>query len=253
MRDKDAQRRDSAQALEFRQYVIVSDVFIVGVKRAGAVLLLCFLLNLPAPFIIAAQRTLPTSGTESVTYDGPVELTRETILGPGQSRKEVTVDTRILLDGNEYRDSYTANRSSAFPVRDRGGLTYFFPYRPERRSYPYSDPFSLSAVPLDYAGMGSVGGLETYKYRAVIDDGDYHAERIFDLERRTGRVLDETWTVAGGLAEGFFRLSEQSRVEALDAARDEVAILRVLQVLAWGTRFVAVLTLVGLAVAFARR
>lgn len=231
-------------------------MFIVGVRRAriaAVVLLACFAVNLIAPVVISAQRAMPRPAEFTSTYDGPVPFTVETTLTQGAKKDEVDVNARLLIDGTEHRDSYTANAATTFPVRDRGGLTYFFPYQPERRSYPYSDPFSLEAVPMDYVGPGNVAGLETYKYRAEITDGDYRAERIFDLERRTGRVLDETWTTSGGPADGFFRLSDESRARAVDKARSEVAVLRALQVLAWVTRFVAVLTLAWLAVAFARR
>ncbi len=231
-------------------------MFIVGVRRArtaATILLVCLALNLIAPAVISAQRALPHEGFFAATYDGPVPYSVETTLTPGAKKDEVDIASRLLIDGTEHIDSYTANVATTFPIRDRGGLTYFFPYQPERRSYPYSDPFSLRAVPMDYLGPGNVAGLETYKYRAEVADGEYRAERIVDLERRTGRVLDETWTTSGGPAEGFFRLSDDSRAEAVDAARREVGILRALQVLAWVTRLVAVLTLAWLAVAFARR
>ncbi|WP_291313941.1 porin PorA family protein [Corynebacterium sp. UBA2622] len=231
-------------------------MFIVGVRRAriaATILLACLALNLIAPVVISAQRALPHEGFFASTYDGPVPYAQELTLTRGAKKDEVDINARLLIDGTEHRDSYTANVATTFPVRDRGGLTYFFPYQPERRSYPYSDPFALEAVPADYLGPGNVAGLETYKYRAEISDGGYHAERIFDLERRTGRVLDETWTTSGGPADGFFRLSEDSRAEAVGAARREVGVLRALQVLAWVTRLAAVLTLAWLAVAFARR
>lgn len=231
-------------------------MFIVGRRRvriAAAILLTCFALNLVAPVVISAQRALTRPATHTTTFDGPVPFTVETTLTQGAKKDEVDIEARLLIDATEHRDSYTANAATTFPVRDRGGLTYFFPYQPERRSYPYSDPFALEAVPMDYLGPGNVAGLETYKYRAEISDGDYRAERIFDLERRTGRVLDETWTTSGGPAEGFFRMSEQSRAEAVEKARQQVFVLRALQWLAWVTRFVAVLTLAWLAVTFARR
>lgn len=231
-------------------------MFIVGVRRlriAAAILLTCLALNLLTPAIVAVQRTLPRPATFTATYDGPVPYSVEASFSRGAARDEVDIEARLLIDGTEHRDSYTARADTALPVDDRQGLTYAFPFAPEKRSYPYSDPFAERAVPLDYLGPGNVAGLETYKYRAEVAQGDYRAERIFDLERRTGRVLDETWTSSGGPAEGFFRLSEQARRGAVDTARGDVLVLRALEVLGWVTRAVAVLTLAWLAVAVARR
>ncbi|MEX3504345.1 porin PorA family protein [Corynebacterium sp. LK2510] len=231
-------------------------MFILGVRRAwiaGAVLLVCFALNLIAPVVISSQRALPHEGFFVSTYDGPVPVTVETTLSPGAEDDEVDIAARVLIDATEYRDSYTANVASTFPVRDRDGLTYFFPYQPERRTYPYVDPFAGEAVPLDYVGPGNVGGVQTNKYRASIADGDYRAERVIDLERSTGHVLDETWATSGGPVDGYFRLSEASRAEALAEAQREIAVLRALQVLAFVTRLVAVLTLAWLAICIVRR
>ncbi|SDS81965.1 porin PorA family protein [Corynebacterium timonense] len=227
-------------------------MFIVGVRRlriAAAVLLACLALNLLIPALVSAQRALPLPSTTTATYDGPVPYSLEVSYTRGATRGEVAIEARMLIDATEHRDSYTARADTALPVDDRPGLTYLFPAVPRPRSYPYADPFASGAVPLDYVGPGNVAGVETYQYRAVVDEGDYQAERIIDLERRTGRVLDETWSTADGL----FRLSEESRRAAVDTARGSVRMLRGFEVLSWLSRAVAVLTLAWLAVAVARR
>ncbi|WP_342318556.1 porin PorA family protein [Corynebacterium mayonis] len=231
-------------------------MYSVGLRRvriAAAVVLLCILLNFIPPAVIASQRAIDRPATYTTVFDGPVPYSVTTEFEQGTKKDEVDIRARLLIGSTEYHDSYTAAVTTAFPVRDRGGMTYIFPYRPERRSYPYSDPFALEAVAMDYVGPRNVGGLETYKYLALIEDGDYRAERTFDMERRTGRILDETWTTSGGPVEGFFRMAESSRAEAFDQAKGDVILLRALQVLAWLTRAVIVVTLVWLALSYARR
>ena len=96
-------------------------------------------------------------------------------------------------------------------------------------------------------GAGSVGGLETYKYHGALGGG---VERTVDVERRTGRILNEVWTAphpadgADGAAReseehAMWVLAEVSKREALDIARGEVRVLFALQVLALVTRVVA--------------
>ncbi|WP_157672456.1 porin PorA family protein [Corynebacterium mycetoides] len=225
--------------------------------RCLAVLAVCFALNLISPVVIAAQRTIAPGETRLTTFDGPAELSVETTTSKGAKSGTVEIDANIVLDGAARTDSYTAAAASSMPVPGRGGVTYYFPYRPERRTYPYSDPFApqtlTAPAALDYVGPGSVGGLDTYKYRARIATPDYAAERIIDLQTSTGVVLDETWSVERGPATGLFRMSEASRAEARAHAAGQVRVLHVLQVLAWVTRFIAVVALAWAAVAVARR
>ncbi|EEI18051.1 DUF3068 domain-containing protein [Corynebacterium sanguinis] len=233
----------------------------VGVRRTLAkclvVLVAGFVLNLISPVVIAQQRTIHPGETSVVTFDGPAELTKRFSTSEGPESGQVVINAMTVLGGNELADSYTVHASTALPVDGRAGLTYVFPYRPERISYPYSDPFAPGTFDtparLDYLGPGSVGGLDTYKYRANITAPGYEAQRIIDLQVRTGEVLDETWTVREGPVAGLYRMSEQSRDVAWQRAAAEVHVLRGLQVLAWVTRFIAVVALAWAAVAVARR
>ncbi|WP_165002217.1 porin PorA family protein [Corynebacterium qintianiae] len=233
----------------------------VGVRRTLAkclvVLAVCFALNLIAPVVISQQRTIHPRESRTITFDGPASLTVELTTGKGPKSGQVSIQAAVSLDGAPLADSMTASASSALPVDGRAGLTYLFPYRPERLSYPYTDPFApetfTDPARMDYVGPGSVGGLDTYKYRAGITADGHSAERIIDLQVQTGEVLDETWSVAEGPVEGLFRMSEQSRFEAHERAAAEVRVLHALQVLAWVTRFVAFVALVRAAVAVARR
>lgn len=225
------------------------------------VLVVCFALNLIAPVVIAHQRTIAPNTTTSTTFDGPAPLSIELSTATGPKSGQVIIDADIAVDGTRITDSYVVHASSALPAAGRAGLSHVFPYRPERLSYPYSDPFAPQTFDnpahLDYVGPGNVGGLDTYKYRANISGEGYAAERIIDLQVKTGAVLDETWSVehssAGGPPTGLYRMSEQSRTAAWEHAAAQVRVLRGLQVLAWVTRFVALVALVWAAVTVARR
>lgn len=233
----------------------------VEVRRTLAkclvVLVVCFALNLIPPVVIAMQRTIHPGETLHTTYDGPAPLSIQLSTAEVPESGRVALNAVITLDGTQVTDSYVVDASSALPVSGRAGLTYLFPYQPERLSYPFSDPFAPQTFEeparLDYLGPGGVGGLDTYKYRANVEGEGYAAQRIFDLQVRTGEVLDETWSLAEGPVQGQFRMSEQSRDAAWERATAEVRVLRGLQVLAWVTRFIAFVALVWAAVAVARR
>lgn len=103
---------------------------------------------------------------------------------------EVRATTR-LLEGEtvlaEVRDSLRVDRRSTYPVADpvsrvetsvtglagdaastgpfvREGLQYFFPFPPERRSYPRHDVIAGQPLLLDYVGEVQRGGLETFEF-----------------------------------------------------------------------------------------
>ncbi|AWB85164.1 hypothetical protein C3E79_10375 [Corynebacterium liangguodongii] len=228
--------------------------------RCAVVVATCAALNLISPVVIAQQRTLHPGEEHTRVFDGPTPLSTTVTVGTSEGDDQVTITGRTELgglDGGVTVDSYPATASSALPAAGRSGLTYLFPYRPERLSYPYTDPFAPETsdhpVALDYVGPGNVGGLDTYQYRAEVATEGYSAERIIDVQVATGEVLDETWSVARGPATGLFRLSEASRAEARQRSVVELRVLRGLQVLAWVTRWIALLALVYLAVAVARR
>lgn len=258
---------------------------IVGAGRrtlgyAGVIIAVCFALNLIAPLVISAQRTL-TPGTTTMLFDGPSNPTLTiTLLDPADAPGDdefgaVAEEGLVALtevaglpgaasgQAETLSDRFVINPVTRYPLGERHGLGVLFPYQPERRSYPFSSPFSdfvdarareqasASAqervVLLDYVGAGSVGGLETYKYHGVLGGG---VERTVDVERRTGRILNEVWTAphpadgADGAAReseehAMWVLAEVSKREALDIARGEVRVLFALQVLALVTRVVA--------------
>lgn len=261
---------------------------IVGAGRrtlgyAGVIIAVCFALNLIAPLVISAQRTL-TPGTTTMLFDGPSNPTLTITLldpadAPGDDEFGAVAEEGLValtevagLPGNvpgqaeTLSDRFVINPVTRYPLGQRHGLGVLFPYQPERRSYPFSSPLSDFAdavageqasagahervVLLDYVGTSSVGGLEAYKYHGALGGG---VERTVDVERRTGRILNEVWTAphpadSADSADSAAResgeramwvLAEASKREALDIARGEVRVLFALQVLALVTRVVA--------------
>lgn len=233
------------------------DVDIVKKRKlacAAGILVVALACNIASPIVIAYQRPLET-GTHSMSFSGPEgqQFTRTTVLeksttqDPDTGKKKDVYTLTTEQDGPEaYTDAFQINPTTAFPEKDRHGVGVYLPYRPERRSYPYFDPRSQSTVPLDYLGPGSVGGLETYQYRATLPDD---AQRTVNVERRTGMLVDESWS----LPSGVWTLSEASKSDAVDTARGKVAWLRGLQIMALVTRLIAVVALVWALVLLARR
>lgn len=247
---------------------------IVGAGRrtllyAGAIIAVCFALNLIAPLVISSQRTL-TPGTTTMLFDGPSNPTVTiTLTDPEEDAKDGADEEGLVAttevaglpgEAEAFTDRFLINPTTHYPLGERHGLGVLFPYQPERRSYPFYDFFGASAddhvALLDYVGNGSVGGLETYKYHGTLSGG---VERTVDVERRTGRILSEVWTAptnadrgdstdraastdssgsAGGEVQ-MWVLAEASKSEALDLARSEVRVLFALQVLALVTRVIA--------------
>ncbi|WPJ93675.1 hypothetical protein [Corynebacterium sp. UMB2355A] len=164
MRHHNAERRDTAQARQFREYVNVSDVDIVSKRRLGicaAIIAVCVALNFLSPLIINHQRVLaPTEST--LLFDGPSALTRTLLITEGPSeehpkKKALTMSATVRDDGAVIaEDSFEVNPASAYPTSGRQGLGYVLPYNPERRSYPFYDPLADLVVPLDYLGAGWV-------------------------------------------------------------------------------------------------
>lgn len=206
----------------------------------AAVIAACVALNLLSPLIISSQRVLaPTQ--DVLRFDGPTALHRTITIEEEPAQKGLFMSAEVINDGELIAsDRFEVNPSSAFPTSSPGssrqGLGYVMPYAPERRSYPFYDPVGDVTVPLDYVGARSVGGLETYKYRAEIDVAGYRAERIIDVERRTGRLLDETWTVNGNL----YVLSDATKATELANAYRDVRVLKALQIMAFLTRLIGV-------------
>lgn len=202
------------------------------------VIVACAVLNIASPIVIAKQRTL-VPGEYTMHFSG--ERSRTVTITDTAEAMQAHVD----VDGEEV-DSFLIDPSTAFPAKGRAGLGPLMPYHPERRSYPLRDTTTGRDVPLDYLGPGNVRGLETYKYAATLADG---CMRTVDAERRTGRILDEVWDCPPEQ----WVLADDTKTAAVDAARNDVAWLRGLQVMAVLTRLVAAVAFIVGLVSYAHR
>lgn len=202
------------------------------------VIVVCAVLNIASPIVIAKQRTL-VPGEHTMHFSGDRSRTVTLTEEPKAMR------ARVEVDGEEV-DSFLIDPSTAFPTKGRAGLGPLMPYHPERRSYPLHDTTTGRDVPLDYLGPGNVRGLETYKYAATLSDG---CTRTVDAERRTGRILDEVWDCPPEQ----WVLADDTKTAAVNAARNDVAWLRGLQVMAVLTRLIAAVAFIVGLVAYARR
>lgn len=201
-------------------------------KKAFAVVAVCFCLNLISPFVVSQQRTL-SDATFSWQF-GPHTRTLEVRDGMA----------RVLIDA-QVTDQFPINPATRFPAEQgRAGLGPLLPYEPQRRTYPMW--WEGEEVPLDYVGSGSVQGLQTYKYSATLPGG---CVRDVDVERRTGRILDEIWSCEGQQ----WVLGEASRSEGIAAAKKDMRVLVALQVMAVLTRLIGAAAFVVGLVAYARR
>nr|WP_231699239.1 porin PorA family protein [Corynebacterium lujinxingii] len=202
------------------------------------VIVVCAVLNIASPIVIAKQRTL-VPGDYTMHFSGERSRTVTLTEAPKAMR------ARVEVDGEEV-DSFLIDPSTAFPTRGRAGLGPLIPYNPERRTYPLHDPTTGNDAALDYLGPGNVRGLETYKYAATLSDG---CTRTVDAERRTGRILDEVWDCPPEQ----WVLADDTKTAAVNAARNDIAWLRGLQVMAVLTRFIAAVAFIVGLVAYARR
>ena len=202
------------------------------------VIVVCAVLNIASPIVIAKQRTL-VPGEYTMHFSG--ERSRTVTL----TEEPKAMRARVEVDGEEV-DSFLIDPSTAFPTKGRAGLGPLIPYNPERRTYPLHDPTTGNDAALDYLGPGNVRGLETYKYAATLSDG---CTRTVDAERRTGRILDEVWDCPPEQ----WVLADDTKTAAVNAARTDIAWLRGLQVMAVLTRFIAAVAFIVGLVAYARR
>ncbi|MDK8626434.1 porin PorA family protein [Corynebacterium appendicis] len=202
-------------------------VFVVGMVLGTMV----------APPIVTAMKPLK-NGVTTLTWTGGVT---EEIEVAG-AKKDATVTVRG--PGGEYSDEisrYTAETSR--------GLVFLFPFKPDRRSFRFYDPAGDAQGTVDYVGPGRVDGLGTYEFHGTFDGDDYHAERTFEVERRTGTLIDATWETADGTR----TLDDATRAAQLSLAHDRVRVLKILQFLAWLGGFMAVVAAAAGVVIFVRR
>lgn len=244
----------------------------------------------PSPVVLG-------QGQEQGQEPAEGQLTRTITTGHGEDREQASmqVETTLALDGREaltVDHQLAIDRGSALPVPGtmasyqvnwdgqetraeeevvQPGLRYLFPFRPERRSFSYYDPFARTTFPLDYVDEIEVGDLTAYVYSQTIEsvpaadvwadlfpeaagDVEHSTQRVLTIDADTGRLLDVNeflQLTEGGDGATLYQQQanwdEATKDAAYREAADLNAWLRALQVLAWVGGLVAF----GFAVAFA--
>ncbi|MCS5480546.1 DUF3068 domain-containing protein [Corynebacterium sp. YIM 101645] len=117
------------------------------------------------------------------------ELTVATSAAPARDEVDITATRQLHAEETllaEVSDTLRLDRRSTYPVSDpvselsvtipaldletttgfsvREGLQYFFPFPPERRSYPRYDTVAGRPLLLDYVGEVERAGLETFEF-----------------------------------------------------------------------------------------
>lgn len=127
--------------------------------------------------------------TVRAEQDG-VEFTRHTITAPAEkdSVARAQSTTTLTLEGDtvaHITEESLLNRESTYPVAgpnttqnielpaldlqvedqvERDGISYFFPAGAEQRSYPFFDPLTQDAEPIDFLRDEKLDGIPTYVF-----------------------------------------------------------------------------------------
>ena len=192
-----------------------------------------------APPIVTSMKPLDNGLTE-LTWSGPGELNEEIEISGGKKDSTLTVRG----PGGEFSDEV-----SRYTAETTRGLVFFFPFEPDRRSFRFYDPAGDAQGTVDYVDPGEIEGLKTYVFHGAFDGDDYHAERTFEVERRTGTVLRATWETS----DGTYTLDQATQAAQLEHAHSQVRLLKFLQVLAWLGGFIAFVAAATGVVIFVRR
>lgn len=175
---------------------------------------------------------------------GLVELDQVLTTSKGKNREEMYADTTVVMSFNgrpiaELTDHVLVDRGSALPVpgsmqRNKlkvpalhngvttehiapTGLSYFFPFNTERRSYNYVDFFASAEQPIDYVDTVNIGDLQAYEFKHHIPpvraDDDYSPlQQLATGTPDSPTLLSETST---GPAR-FFYSEEELKAKGLD-------------------------------------
>lgn len=189
--------------------------------------------NFLAPPVISAMKPLDNGAYEVEWSDD----TREVFVVSGPEKKAV-----VNVRGEEMEISRSSMET---PL----GLVFFFPWQPEHRSFPFFDAETGLSAPLDYVGPTEIAGLRALRFSGTFDTEEGQVTRTFDVERRTGRVLDASRTTSAGTV----TLAESTKSMLIDDASSLTRTLWWLQFLTLLGRLFAVSAVVVGVVTLVRR
>lgn len=169
----------------------------------------------------------PEAG-EAVPHEVKATSITETDTGLSNDDRVVWVSTTCLViqendppdcvDGDDERlvnasvEVFASDRETALAISDperlpeeaepREGLVNKWPFDSEKKDYPYWDSMLGEPVTAEYVGTEEYHGVETYEYRAIVDeteaevsegiDGLYSSEKHIFVEPRTGSIIRQT-------------------------------------------------------------
>lgn len=202
--------------------------------------------NVPAPLIINFLKPVE-EGTTELTWTSGLKEHISLIDDSSKSAPSATVTT--TFPGARDEDTRTIDIDNA---TGPDGQVFFFPFEPQRRSVKYWDAYGQTSGVLDYVGPGEgqpLSSPESYVFSGSFSGEDYEAERTVEVDAKTGKVLDMTWTHDG--------IEDRLTPETVAALEDDVVpehrLLLALQILALTMRLVAIIALVWGVVLFVRR
>jgi len=130
-------------------------------------------------------------------------------------------DVPDCVDGEDERlvtastDVFATDRSDAMAVN---GSTYL-PPSAEKKTYPYWDGLLGEAVDATYDGTETIDGLETYRYRVLVEnasteviegvDGIYSQDKFIWIDPVTGSIINQTQDEQRELEDGSTLLDLQ--------------------------------------------
>ncbi|MBW0016335.1 MAG: DUF3068 domain-containing protein [Mycobacterium sp.] len=138
---------------------------------------------------------VPLVSQQQITVESPANADVVTLqVGTSVRRTDKQKDSGLLL---AIVDTVTLNRKTAMAVSDdthaggalqrprslgdenpptttqlrHDGLSYRFPFKTEKKTYPYFDPIAQKAYPADFDGEEDVNGLSTYRFTQNVGYG----------------------------------------------------------------------------------
>jgi hypothetical protein len=123
-------------------------------------------------------------------------------------------------------------------AEEKEGLINKWPFDSEKKDYPYWDGLLNAAVDATYEGTETIDGLETYKFRELVEEepaevvegvqGIYSQDKYIWIEPISGKIIDQTQHEVRQLEDGSTVLdmnlsfTDETVADNIDYAKDSV-------------------------------
>ncbi len=137
----------------------------------------------------------------------------------GQDERLVTASTDVFA--TDRSDAMAVNGATYLPpsAEEKEGLVNKWPFDAEKKTYPYWDGLLGEAVDATYDGTETIDGLETYRYRVLVEnaptevvegiDGVYSQDKFIWIDPVTGSIINQTQDEQRELEDGSTLLDLQ--------------------------------------------